>query len=143
MGGHKGEMDVIAYNPDKNEFLHIEASTDADSLAKRKKRFEKKFTDAREYYVDVFPFKRINIEPKQIAIVGFNLNHNHAMDSWKSLAPNGSQWGDIAIKVIHIPEFLNEIYVKLKDKDPQKAAVPETLSLLRAIQYSSFYNKNK
>ena len=28
-GGYIGEMDVVAYNPEKQDFVHIETSTDA------------------------------------------------------------------------------------------------------------------
>ncbi|MCG2694847.1 hypothetical protein L6261_02065 [Candidatus Parcubacteria bacterium] len=140
-GGNVGEMDVIAYEPDTKKFVHIESSTDANSWEKRKKIFEKKFSDARQYYMEVFPFKRINIKPKQIAIVGFNLNHSPESNSWKSTAPDGSLWGDIEIEVIHIPKFLQMINEELKNKDPQKDAIPESYPLLRAIQYSTFYKK--
>ncbi len=140
-GGHVGEIDVIAYEPKSKDFIHIETSTDALSFSKRKKVFEKKFRDARRYYLEVFPFKRINIRPKQIAIVGFNLNPSSKTASWKSSAPDGSLWEDIKIEVIHIPMFLKQISAELKDKDPQRDAIPETYPLLRAIQYSAFYNK--
>jgi len=89
-GGHAGEIDVIAYEPKTEDFIHIEASTDSESWSKRKQIFEKKFTNARRYYLEIFPFKRGDIKPRQIAIVGFNLNPNPTTDFWKSSAPPNS-----------------------------------------------------
>jgi len=140
-GGHAGEIDVIGFKPETHVFVHIEASTDARGPLERKKRFERQFTNAREYYMEIFPFKEIGIKPKQIAIVGFNLNINPAYENWKSLPPTGSLWGDLRIEVIHIPIFIKQIAVELKNRDPQNEAIPETLPLLRAIQYTVFYNK--
>lgn len=138
-GGWKGEMDVIAYDPATQKFLHIETSTDALAFVKRKEIFERKFSDARMHYLEVFPFKTINIEPKQIVVVGFNLTPIPEVANWKSSAPDGSPWGDIKIEVIHIPKFIQQITAKLKDKNLQRAAIPETYPLLRAIQYAMFY----
>lgn len=141
-GGYVGEMDVVGYKPEMHEFIHVEASTDANSLSKRKSGFEKKFTNARKYYMEIFPFKKINIKPKQIALVGFGASHDINSYLWKSSAPSNSVWGDIKIEVIHIPEFLKTINENLKNKDPQKNAVPESYPLLRAMQYAIFYNNN-
>lgn len=140
-GGYVGEMDVIAYKPQSNEFIHIEASTDAQNWISRKEMFERKFTDARQYYMDIFPFKEMSMRPRQIAIVGTNLNPAPEANSWQSSAPVGSPWGDISIEVIHIPRFFQNIYAELRNKNPQNDAIPETYSLLRAIQYVAFYNK--
>jgi len=138
-GGHVGEMDVIAFDPKEKGFIHIETSTDADTWSKRKRKFEKKFSDARRYYMEEFSFKEMGMKPKQIAIVGFNLNPRQEYTLWKSSAPGQSQWGDIEIDVIHIPRFFKQINAELKNRNPQNEAVPETYPLLRAIQYSVFY----
>ena len=142
-GGYVGEMDIVGYKPETRDFIHIEASTDALNWLKRKEKFERKFTNARKYYTEVFPFKEMDMKPKQIALVGFNLNPNPEITSWESLAPNGSPWGDIKVEVIHIPKFFEQINAELKNKNPQNDAIPETYPLLRAIQYSAFYNKEK
>lgn len=140
-GGYIGEMDVIAYEPKNMDFIHIEASTDALSLSKRKEKFERKFTDARKYYMEVFPFKEMDMRPRQIAIVGFNLNPASTVNSWESLASDGSPWGNINIEIIHIPKFFRDINTELRNKNPQSDAIPETYPLLRAIQYSVFYRE--
>jgi len=53
-GGHIGEMDVVAYEPNSEEFIHLEASMDALGWAERKEIFEEKFTKARKYYLKFF-----------------------------------------------------------------------------------------
>lgn len=129
-GGWKGEMDVVAYNPNTQEFLHIETSTDADSNKRREERFGRKFTDARQHYRDseLFPFKGEKL--KQIAIVGFT-------NSRTPLNFGGD------VKIISIPEFIREITNELKIKNPAQSAIPETYPRLRAIQYAMFYtNRN-
>lgn len=141
MGGYVGEMDVVGYKPETSEFIHIEASTDALAWIKRKERFERKFTDARKYYMEIFPFKEMGMKPKQIALVSFNANNNPESNIWKSTAPNNSPWGDIQIEVLQIPTFFNQINTELKNKNPQNDAIPETYPLLRAVQYSTFYNR--
>ena len=138
-GGYIGEIDVIAYEPKSREVIHLEASTDALSWSKRKKIFEKKFTDARKYYIKIFPFKEVEMKPRQIALVGFNLSPKTT--SWKSAPPKNSRSESIKIEVIHIPMFFQNINAELKDKDPQKDAIPETHPLLRTIQYAMFYMK--
>ena len=140
-GGYIGEMDVVGYKPETQEFIHSEASTDALTWPKRKEIFERKFTDARKYYMEIFPFKQMDMRPRQIAIVGFNLNPAPAVNSWKSSAPAGSPWGNINIEVIHIPKLFQDINAELRNKNPQSDAIPETYPLLRAIQYSVFYSE--
>jgi len=142
-GGHLGEIDVIAYEPKSKDFIHIEASTDGLTWLRRKEIFERKFTDARKYYMEIFPFKEMDIRPRQIALVGFNLSPAPSANSWKSSAPIGSPWKDIKIEVMHIPKFFKQISAELKNKNPQNDAMPETYPLLRAIQYSAFYNRRK
>ncbi len=142
-GGYIGEMDVVAYKPETQDFIHIEASTDASTWSERKKIFEKKFTDARRFYLDIFPSKQIDIKPKQIALVGFNLSPNPTTVSWKSSPPEGSPWGEIKIEVIHIPKFFESITAELKKKNPQNDAIPEIYPRLRAIQYAMFYINRK
>ena len=108
-GGHAGEIDVIAYEPKTRDFIHIEASTDALVWPERKRIFERKFSDARRYYMEIFPFKEMDIKPRQIALVGFNLTPARGLDSWRSVPPSGSIWGELKIEVLHIPKFFQEI----------------------------------
>lgn len=127
-GGWKGEIDVVAYEPKTKEFIHIETSTDADSWDKRKERFCRKFRDAAEFYSTLFPFPISKIN--KIVFVGF-FNPKIKPD-----------FGD-SIDVILVPEFIREITNELKKKSPMQDAIPENYPLLRAIQYSAFYNISK
>jgi hypothetical protein len=141
-GGNVGEMDVIAYEPTRQDFIHIETSGDFMSWPERKRRFEKKFSDARKYYQDVFSFKQTNMRPRQIAIVGHNKTPSSNRIAWRSSAPNNSPWGSLEIEVVHIPKFIQRINEQLKNKNPVEEAVPETYPLLRAIQYGVFYTNS-
>jgi len=123
-GGYTGEIDVAAYNPETHELTHIETSADADSKAKREKRFSKKFSDAKNHYLNIFPFKG---GFKQVAILGFSDNV-HTLNFGKN------------ITIKSIPEFINDINNELKKINPAAKAVPESYPLLRAIQHSAFYS---
>ncbi|HXF48462.1 MAG TPA: hypothetical protein VNL73_03420 [Verrucomicrobiae bacterium] len=142
-GGYAGEMDVVGYKPEAQELIHIETSADSYSWARRKRNFERKFTDARKYYMEIFPFKQMSMKPRQIALVGLNLNPCPEVNSWKSSAPSGSPWEGIGIEVLHIPEFLRQINSELRNKNPRNDVIPETYPLLRAIQHSAFYDRNR
>ena len=84
----------------------------------------------------------MDIKPRQIALVGLNLNPHVGVNSWKSSAPDKSPWGNIKIEVIHLPEFFREVSKELKAKNPANNSMPETQPLLRAIQYAMFYYKS-
>jgi hypothetical protein len=127
-GGWEGEMDVVAYDPNNQEFLHIETSTDAKSHQEREIKFKKKFSTAKPYYRRMFPFKGSKL--KQIAILGFN-------------RPKVDLNFGEGVEVLSIPEFLNQITNELSLKNPAADAIPETYPLLRAIQYSAFYKSRQ
>ena len=119
-GGFKGEMDVAAFNPKTGELVHIETSMDADSWQEREKRLLKKFEDADEYQGELFKFP---IERTQrIALVGFSASGRE-----------GVLGGGIEVK--SVPQFVHEISQELRKRHPLKAAIPETLPLLRAMQF--------
>lgn len=127
-GGWKGEIDVVAYEPKTREFIHIQTPTDADSWDKRKGRFCRKFHDAAKFYSELFSFQISKV--RKLAFVGFFK---------PKIKPN---FGD-SIDVILVPEFIQEITNELRKKNPMQDAVPENYLLLRAIQYSAFYNTSK
>jgi len=127
-GGWKGEIDVVAYEPKMKEFIHIETSTDADAWDKRKERFCRKFQNAAEFYSKLFPFPINKI--RKIALVGFFK---------PKIKPD---FGD-SIDVILVPEYIREITDELKKKNPMQDAIPENYPLLRAIQFSAFYNASE
>lgn len=125
-GGHIGEFDVVAYSPETKKLIHIECSTDSSTWENRELCFKKKFSTAEENYKKVFTFPYKKIE--RIAIVGF-----HKANDKPNFGPN--------IKIIIIPDFIKEITNEIKKKSPMQDAIPESYPLLRAIQYSAFFNK--
>lgn len=126
-GGWDVELDVLAYSPSDRRLIHIETSSDANSWQERKDRFlKKKFILSREEY-ELLIGSRINTIEK-IAIVG-----------WSS-TKSDLNWGD-DIKVVLIPQFLEEITTKLRETSPLKQAVPESFPLLRAMQMALAFEK--
>lgn len=64
-GGYEMELDVVAYEPQANQLLHIEPSLDADSWEKREKRFVKKFQAGLKYIRPaLFPWLPPNYAPE-------------------------------------------------------------------------------
>ena len=125
-GGYIGEFDVVAYSPETKELIHIECSTDSSTWEDREVRFKRKFSTAKDNYKKIFTFPYKKLE--RIAIVGF-----HKANNKPDFGPN--------VKIILIPDFVKEITNELKKKSPMQDAIPESYSLLRAIQYSAFFNK--
>lgn len=82
-GGYEGEIDVAAFDPKTKRLIHIEASTDADSWTERKKRFTKKFGDAKRHYKEIFDFQFDSIENR--AIVGFSRKTLNEIDFGNSI----------------------------------------------------------
>jgi hypothetical protein len=121
-GGYEGEIDVAAFDPKTKKLIHIETSTDADSWAERRSRFCKKFGDAKRHYKEIFDFHFQSIE--NLAIVGFSQRTLNQIDF-------GSN-----IKVILVPEFVQEVTRSLRSLNPMKAAIAEGYPLLRAIQFA-------
>ncbi len=128
-GGWEGEIDVAAFDPKTKHLIHIETSTDADSWPERKKRFIRKFSNAKRHYKEIFDFQFDSIENR--AIVGFSQRTINQVDFGSS------------IKVILVPEFVQEITQFLSNLSPTKSAVPEGYPLLRAIQFAVAYGTIK
>ena len=126
-GGWDVELDVLAYSPSDQRLIHIETSGDANSWQERKERFlKKKFILSREEYELLIGSRTNKIE--KIAIVGWNLTKRDL------------DWRD-DIKVVLIPQLMQEITTKLRGIPPMKQAVPESFPLLRAIQVALAFEK--
>jgi hypothetical protein len=126
-GGWDVELDVLAYSPSDQRLIHIETSGDANSWQERKERFlKKKFILSREEYESLIGSTINAIE--KIAIVGW------------SPTKSDLNWGD-DIKVMLIPQLLQEIITKLRETTPLKQAVPESFPLLRAMQMALAFEK--
>jgi len=126
-GGYEGEIDVAAFNPRTKHLVHIEASTDADSWTERKRRFVKKFENAKQHYAEIFDFQLKTVECK--AIVGFSQRTLNQIDFGND------------IHVVLVPQFIQEITRELSRYSPLQATVPEGYPLLRAIQFVVTYGE--
>ena len=126
-GGWDVELDVLAYSPSDQRLIHIETSSDANSWQERKERFlKKKFILPREEYESLIGASVQAIE--KIAIVG-----------WSS-TKSDLNWGD-DIKVVLIPQFIEEITKELRETSPVKQVVPVSFPLLRAMQMALAFEK--
>ena len=121
-GGYECELDIIAFNPERQHLVHIEPSMDADSWAKREVRFSKKFSAGKMYIPKLFEGLELPHNIEQIALFGFASNANV-----KKLAGG---------RVMTTSELFAEIVANLADKKIAKAAVPEQFPLLRTIQFA-------
>jgi hypothetical protein len=119
-GGWDIEIDVLAYSPSDRRLVHIEVSSDASSWHERKERFiKKKFILSKEEYESLIGSSVDIIE--KIAVVGWGKPKSDL------------DWGN-DIKVMFIPQLINDISIKLRQTSIYEQAVPESFPLLRAIQ---------
>jgi hypothetical protein len=128
-GGYEGEIDVAAFDPKTKHLIHIETSTDADSWAERRRRFRKKFEDARRHYKEVFDFEFDSIENR--AIVSFSRKTLKQIDFGAD------------VQVTLVPDFIRELTQFLGRLNPMQSAVPEGYPLLRAMQFAIFYGQEQ
>jgi len=128
-GGYEGEIDVAAFSPKTKHLIHIETSTDADSWAERRRRFRKKFEDAKRHYKEVFDFEFDSVEKR--AIVGFSRKTLKQVDFGTD------------IQITLVPDFIRELTQFLGRLSPMQSAVPEGYPLLRAIQFAIFYGSEQ
>lgn len=120
-GGWVGEIDVAAFEPLSKNFVHVETSMDANKWEERIARLTRKFDDATKYYNELFSFPIQSIS--RIAVAGFSLETGQRKIR-----------DDIELKTC--PQLINEIGAELLRRHPLKQAVPETLPLLRAMQFA-------
>lgn len=119
-GGWDGEIDVLAYMPSESRLVHIECSAAATTWTEQAQRFIRKFDTAAPYYRDL-----MGIEPRTVERVAI------AGTVQQSFAPS----------ILHVPTsaFFRQIHLELSGMDPLSQAVPETMPLLRAIQFAGWY----
>ncbi len=127
-GGWEGEMDVVAFHPQTGEFIHIETSMDAGSWANRQKKFARKFQSAEAHLSELFSFPIR--EKRRIAVVGFgNIGRPDALGA--------------GIEVKSLAQFIREVGKDLQKLHPLKQAIPETMPLLRAMQFAIHWHPSK
>jgi len=124
-GGYEGELDVVAFLPDSNLVVHVETSMDALSWPDRRERFQRKFALGRKYIPDLFNRREMIIESHAI------LGYPRSTTLIQPLGPG--------IRLILMPEFIGDILSRFRGIPVERAAVPENLSLIRALQFAAQY----
>jgi hypothetical protein len=120
-GGYEGELDVVAFHPQRQELIHVECSMDADTWPERERRLLRKFETGRKYIPDLFKGLNVPPIPLQFAVFGYgSVRLGHTL-------------GDASI--FHVKDVLSDIASDLVTRPIAKEAVPEAFSMLRTIQY--------
>ena len=123
-GGWGGEIDILAYLPQRGNVSHIETSMDAESWRERHARFDKKFAVPESAYRELFPAGYTKLE--RIVVVGMARDQDP-----------GVLGRDIV--VYSVPTMTRMIVDGITGKHPANAAVPESYPLLRAIQFGAAF----
>tara|TARA_Y100000031_G_scaffold109654_1_gene120679 strand:+ start:140 stop:469 length:330 start_codon:yes stop_codon:yes gene_type:complete len=76
-GGYEGELDVVAFHPERRHLIQLEPSMDAHPWAKREARYKKKFEAGGKYIPGLFPGIRIPKEIDQVAVLGYASKKTH------------------------------------------------------------------
>ena len=124
-GGHEGELDVVAFNPETKHLVHIEPSTDTDHWDIRKKRYERKFEVGRKHIPSLFRGIELPVNPEQIALFLYGSSKRHP-------EIGGG-------KVLLVKDFMSDIRTKLAGRSIAKAAIPEQFIILRTLQLAMNY----
>ena len=123
-GGYEGELDVVAFHPEKQELVHIETSMDADSWSKRSERLARKF-DVGQRYIPAL-FRGIELpQIKKRAVFGLDR-------TMKTRSIEG-------VELLGMSELLEEVVNELHGKSWWSHSVPENFPLLRTIQIAVEY----
>jgi hypothetical protein len=122
-GGFEGELDVVAFHPVLNHFVHIEASADSDRWTDRETRFARKFEVGRKYIPSLFDGLTVPKGIEQIALLLYGSNRQYSKIGG----------GD----VLMIKDFMGKIRGDLLDRHVANAAVPEQYPRLRALQFAA------
>jgi hypothetical protein len=118
-GGYKGELDIIAFNPENNHLLHLEPSSDTNSWAIREKRYKTKFKLGKTYIPKLFKGINLPEEIDQRAIFLFGGKSQESVGGGK---------------VYLVREILEEITEQIKHKRITSEIIPENFFLLRTLQ---------
>ena len=129
-GGFAGEVDVVAFDPQTRELVHIEASTVGGVGGA--KLFKKKFDLAKRYYgEELFQFSYDSM--RCMAIGGFAY----------TATPKVKNMLGEKIEVETVPEFFRKASACLRECPIPKQAISETLPLLRAMQFTLHLGQEK
>ncbi len=126
IGGHKGELDVVAYHPVHKRLIHVEPSLDGDTWEVREVKFRRKFDTGREYmFAEVFPFVAVDTTIEQWAVLYASAT-NHRTIGGGQVVPAGELYRKIAKHVIAFGP-------------PATNAIPENFPLLRTMQCALYF----
>ncbi len=120
-GGYEGELDVVAFHPQKRHLVHVEPSMDALPWAKREDRFRKKFEAGRKHIHQIFRGLDVPKQIEQIALLQFASKKNRTTVGGANL--------------MLVSELLVEILRELRAQKVSSQAVPEDKPILRTLQF--------
>lgn len=124
-GGYEGELDVVAFHPQKRYLVHIEPSLDAHSWAVREARFQKKFQAGQKYIPALFSGLELPTEIEQIALLVYASTRTYQMIGGG--------------RIVLAQELLAEIFSELSALGLATSAIPEHLPILRSFQFVATY----
>lgn len=123
-GGWDGELDLIAFNPEKAHLVHVECSMDARSWSKREEVYRRKFEAGGRHIPRLLVGFDLPDQIARIALIGGS----------RSAGPRETIGGG---KILMLRDFLSEIYEELPG-DIFSAMVPEQYPVLRTIQMTKW-----
>jgi hypothetical protein len=125
-GGYDCELDVVAFNPENKKLVHIEPSMDAENWDTRERRYKRKFDAGRTHIPGLFNGLDIPTDVEQIALFVFASNKNR-----KSVGGG---------KVVHLRDFIGDVFRTLRGKRVGNEMIPESFPILRTLQFTSEYS---
>jgi hypothetical protein len=130
LGGYESELDVIVFCPVKKHIFHFETSTDSQTWDQRVPRYRKKFEAGRRHIPILLSVPNLDeYHFKQIALFVFS-----------SKSPRKEIGGG---EVMTVDYFVGQIKSALKGKKVRNAMVPEQFPLVRALQFSVHFGKDR
>jgi hypothetical protein len=126
-GGFDGELDVVAFHPEKFHLVHLEPSTDADSWEQRERRFKRKFEVGKKHIPELFKGMNVPDQIEQIAVFVFGSKCTHA-------EIGGG-------KVMMARDLIGQIMKDLAAKRIAAAFVPEQFPILRGLHLASEFRE--
>ena len=122
-GGFEGELDVVAYHPERKEVVHIETSMDAHPWDKRRQEFKRKFQRGARHIPGLFPFLQ-DLAVRQEAVFGF------------PRTTRDKQLLGERVEVYLMPQLVAKISKALAGTTVESGVIPENYPLLRAMQFA-------
>jgi hypothetical protein len=123
-GGYECELDVVAFNPQTKQLVHIETSSDANSWKSREENFTRKFRAGEKYIPGMFagllPDGASPID--RVAVIAY-------ASKTRTVAGARTMSGSALLK-----DIVDELAGSQKE-------VPEQFFLLRTVHWVAYYQK--